>query len=560
METRNCKNCNTLFEILDRDLEFYEKISPRIEEEIIKIPSPKLCPDCRQQRRLSFLNERNLYRRECDITKKNIISIFSPDKEIKVFESKEWWWDNWTAFDYWKNPNFEKSMFDNFKELFLEVPKSSLTVINSENSEYNNFLSYSKNTYMSFGSEKIEDSSYVSSSQKIKKSFDIWWSDSINDSYEVFDCYRVYKSFYVSSSKDLSNCNFCDNCLNCQFCTFSSGLVNKKYCIMNKEYSKEEYEKKLSELNFFEANRISEYKEIYRKFLLTIPHKYNHSENIEKSIGDYIYNVKNSFCIFNGVELEDSSYAYECGWTSKLWDCSHTYKGGWNNLESIGISNSFKILFSFDINDSEYIYYSAHMFNCKNCILCTWMKSAEYCILNKQYTKKEYQILARKIFNYMKKTWEWWEFFPSSISLFWYNETVALEYSPLSKEEVKQRWFNWSDYKAPFPKVKKIIPASKLPNNIKDVPDDILNWAIECSESKKLFKIMVWELDFYRRHNIWIPKNHPDERHRQRLNKRNPRKLLKRKCDICEVDIQTTYSLNRDEKILCQVCYEKEMY
>ena len=108
---------------------------------------------------------------------------------------------------------------------------------------------------------------------------------------------------------------------------------------------------------------------------------------------------------------------------------------------------------------------------------------------------------------------EWGEFFPASLSPFGYNETVAQEYYPLSRSEAISQGFNWSDYEAPFPKVEKIIPASRLPENIDDIPDDILAWAIECEVTKKPFRIIAQELEFYRKHNIPIPKRHPDQRH-----------------------------------------------
>jgi hypothetical protein len=74
VETKSCKQCNSTFEITDKDIEFYDKISPSfpspdsIESGLKKfsIPTPTLCPDCRQQRRLSFRNLRNLYKRKCD--------------------------------------------------------------------------------------------------------------------------------------------------------------------------------------------------------------------------------------------------------------------------------------------------------------------------------------------------------------------------------------------------------------------------------------------------------------------------------------------------------------
>ena len=68
IQTKICKQCNTSFDITDRDLEFYDKVSPKIGSEKFQIPAPSLCPDCRQQRRLVFRNERKLYKRKCDAT------------------------------------------------------------------------------------------------------------------------------------------------------------------------------------------------------------------------------------------------------------------------------------------------------------------------------------------------------------------------------------------------------------------------------------------------------------------------------------------------------------
>ena len=137
---------------------------------------------------------------------------------------------------------------------------------------------------------------------------------------------------------------------------------------------------------------------------------------------------------------------------------------------------------------------------------------------------------------------EWGEFFPASLSPFGYNETVAQEYYPLSRSEAISQGFNWSDYEAPFPKVEKIIPASRLPDNIDDIPDDILAWAIECEVSKKPFRIIKQELEFYRKHHLPIPRRHPDVRHMDRMKMRNPRKLFERLCDCekCEENNKTS--------------------
>ena len=82
-----------------------------------------------------------------------------------------------------------------------------------------------------------------------------------------------------------------------------------------------------------------------------------------------------------------------------------------------------------------------------------------------------------------------------------------MEYYPIERRDAINRVstdgktiFNWSNYENPKPDVAKIIPASKLPADITQIPDDILNWAIECEVTGKPFRIIKKELDFYRKH------------------------------------------------------------
>ena len=100
IETKTCKHCSASFDITDLDLQFYDKVSPVFNSIKYPISSPTLCPDCRQQRRLSFRNEKNLYKRKCDLTQKDIISIYSPDKPYKIYEQSEWWSDRWDPLEY----------------------------------------------------------------------------------------------------------------------------------------------------------------------------------------------------------------------------------------------------------------------------------------------------------------------------------------------------------------------------------------------------------------------------------------------------------------------------
>ena len=163
----------------------------------------------------------------------------------------------------------------------------------------------------------------------------------------------------------------------------------------------------------------------------------------------------------------------------------------------------------------------------------------------------------------MKKTGEWGEFFKPSISPFGYNETVANEYFPLTKDEAVKKGFNLSDFVSPPPKADKVISAADMkviPGNINEIPDEIINWALTCEITGKLYKIQKNELKFYKENNLPIPRRHPDQRHKDRMTLINPRKLWDRKCAKCGASIKTTYSPERPETVYCEACYLKEVY
>src|SRR3989344_1106554 len=110
-----CQNCKKDFEIGKEELIFYDKI---------KVPTPKLCPDCRLQQRMVFRNERTLYKRKSDVphSQGEIFSIFSPDSKQKVYDHKTWWGDSWDATSYGQDIDFSKPFFEQLKNLWLNVP------------------------------------------------------------------------------------------------------------------------------------------------------------------------------------------------------------------------------------------------------------------------------------------------------------------------------------------------------------------------------------------------------------------------------------------------------
>lgn len=203
------------------------------------------------------------------------------------------------------------------------------------------------------------------------------------------------------------------------------------------------------------------------------------------------------------------------------------------------------------------------------------MQAAQYCVLNKQYSREEWERLVSRIIEHMQGTGEWGEFLPKEVFCFGYNKTTAQMYYPLGREQALAAGYKWDDYELPQPDVANKITAADLPDNIDDVMDDILERAIECEATGKLFKITPRELKFYREQRIPLPRRHYDQRHLDRFSKRNPRRFWKRECMCdknghghvgdhagggCAVEFLTSYSPERPEIVYCEACYMKTVY
>ncbi|NUJ98065.1 hypothetical protein HGA92_04745 [Candidatus Gracilibacteria bacterium] len=553
------------------------------------IPSPTLCPDCRQQRRLSFRNERKLYKRKCDATEKNIITMFSPDKPYKVYGQDAWWSDNWDVLDYGRDFDFNRPFFEQFNDILKEIPHFHNAVAKNINSDYVNYSANTADSYLIFASSQNKSCYYcrwVMNSEKLMDS-----NNTIN-SEECYYCIDVNNSvgdFYCISCKDTAFCYSSYDLIGCQNCIACSNLRNKQYCIFNEEYSKEKYNE--------EKEKYKNYETLLKQVLKKSIHKNVNLTNTQNSFGDYLINSKDCNQCFDGEKLENCKYVSNTLDMDSAQDMDFQAFDTHFCYECLGTEYTSNALFSYaTLEGSSKVLYSFGTFSSSNIFGCVYVKNKSYCILNKQYTKSEYEALVPKIISHMMKTGEWGEFFPSSLSPFGYNETVAQEYFPINppvltdiplikgdrqngveaggfyyidrkgntyktlQEAGERPVFKYSTYETPFPKVEKIIPASKLPENITDIPDDILNWAIECEITKKPFKIIPQELDFYRKHNLPIPRRHPDQRHLDRMSLRNPRHLYSRNCDKCGKEIQTTYAPERPEIVYCEECYNKEMY
>ena len=566
-ETKNCQSCKKDFVIDSEDFNFYEKI---------KVPPPTWCSVCRTMRRLQWRNEHSLFRRPNAEKGKNdlLISIYHPDANIKTYSKEMWWSDRWDSSSYGREYDFSRTFFEQFKELMEDAPHIALSDSKSVNSRFCNITVEMKNCYLVTAAWTSEDSMYCNRISGCKFTQDSYICYNTEFWYENIYCRDSSRLFFSRESESCVDSYFlydCRNCLNCILCT---NLRNKSYCIENVQYTREEYLKKKEELALDTRSGIEKAKEIYQELYNEAFHKHLKLTNTTNVVGDHVLNSRNCFSVFDiAGEYENVKYA---NWgTKKLNDSYDVGPGCGDGSEltyegiSIGVKNS-NCHFGAIVWYSRNVFYSFMMNNCQDCFGCTEMNGKKYCILNKQYTKEEYEELLPKIIKQMGdipyvdkkgRVYKYGEFFPSEISPFAYNETVAEDYFPLGRKTAESEGYSWRDYSPGSYQI--TMKGDELPEAISDIDDSMLGEVIECRITKKPFKILEQELNFYRRLNFPLPSLHPDERHNQRLKLRNPMVLRKRNCFLCNKEIDTTYLLEEEggpKKVICTECYKKEIY
>jgi uncharacterized protein YbaR (Trm112 family) len=568
MSTENsiCQNCKQSFEIDDQDFKFYEKVSA---------PTPLYCPSCRMQRRLVHRNERSLYKRACDLCEKSVVSIYPEKTPFPVYCQKCWWSDGWDPKNFGLEYNSERPFLEQLQELRNKVPRIALLVITSVNSEYTNNTGDLKNCYLIFAAEKNEDCYYGRLMMNCKFVTDAAFVYDSELCYEVVDCRDSYNCMFSERCQSSTDLLFCFNARDSQNCILSTNIRHKRYYIENKQATKEEYEKKRKEiLSSYENLEVAKkrFHDLKSQSLV----KYAFQAKCYDATGDYLYNCHEARMLF------DASNAKACRYLADAEDPIDCYDG--NNIyykpelcyDTMGILQCYKSKHSIYIFYCNEVEYCDSSYNAEQCFGCVGIKKGRYSILNKEYTPEEYARLKKKIIISMKEDGSYGSFIPPQCSLFGYNETLAKDFFPLSKEEVQEKGFKWQEAASGM-FGRETIPLGAMPGTIAGVGDNILDEVLVCKECSRNFRITKGELDFYRKMGVPLPHKDFECRHQDRMRSRTPRKLFPRQCvcdykvyenttkhqhhpeSRCPNEFKTSYSPDRPEIVYCESCYNAEV-
>ncbi|EKD76369.1 MAG: hypothetical protein ACD_43C00138G0004 [uncultured bacterium] len=575
--TVTCQNCTQSFVVTTADNAFYQKI---------KVPAPTFCWQCRMQRRFSYRNERSLYAGICAKTGKAVITCFKPSSGITIYDRDIWWGDDWSATSFGQDYNWQQPFFTQFQALVQHVPFPAVFNNKCDNSAYCNHVGELKNCYLVFASWGGENSAYGEQILDVKDSCDVL---GVGKSELVYDClssdqlYNVdfaHNAEHCHSAKFLFDCRGVSNCFGC------TNLRNKSFYIFNQPYSEADYYTELKKYDTGSYRALELIKAKFAELKRQAIHRFAVITNSTNSSGDnllYVNNTQYSFgtknqvsdCkyVFNALEMTDVYDGYGVGAKAELL---------YEAMDS-GVDGRMQ-LFVAVVWGSSNMYYSYNCFNCHDCFGCVGLRNAQYCLLNKPYSKEEYERLLPRLIEQMKavpftdkmgRTYRFGEYFPTELSPFAYNETAAQEYFPLTAAETQAQ--NWQWYNDDRSKNTATIAAADLPDHINEALDSITKETISCLHAGKckeqcttLYKIIPSELALLHKKNIALPRLCPNCRHYARLKQRYPLNLWQRRCQCpvqhkthtpgqCPVEFQTTYNPDRSETVYCEKCYQAEV-
>lgn len=565
MENRNCQNCKTDFTIYPDDVSFYQSI---------QVPHPTFCPPCRAQRRFMWRNERSLYKRACSKCDKSLISLYDAQAPFPVYCKECWYGDAWDPLSFGAPYDSTKTFFEQFKELQSKVPRLAIWVVNCVNSDYTNLSYNNKNGYLGFGFRDSEDSAYVARAVGLRSTFDSTYTHHSEGVYEAINVDKSYHSRYVEESEGVVDSLFVSNCRNVQNCL---GVVNARgssYVYMGEQLSKEEYQARVTALDLGSREVIARLAQQFQALKAGVPYKYAKLTNAIDSTGDHLINAKNCKDVYDGFELENVRYSSWVFTSKEVSDC-YGMGGSQYVYEAISPEEVANAKFIAITDTSNNVEYTDLCMGSSNLFGCIALRTKKYCILNREYTKEEYEKLRTQIIDDMKanpyidalgRVFAYGEFFPYDLAPFAYNETTAQEMYPLTREQALERGFGWKEESERNYTI--TIPTDAIPDNIKDVPDTITGEVLGCShhgdcqhQCTIAFRITEMELSFYRANTIPLPTECPNCRHYARLAKRNALQTWHRACQNagCPNEFETTYSPDRKEIIYCETCYQKEV-
>ncbi len=549
MDTKTCEHCKKEFKITNRELDQYKQVNLLI---------PDICVFCRWRQHFAFWPFGKFRKGVSALSGESLITILPENARYPIYTSKEWWSDKWDATKYGQDYDSTKPFFDQLKELQGKVPRPHQQGTNSVNSEWSDDAWDSKNCYLSRSVANAENIMYGYRAIGAKNSIDVSHVYTLDKCYACTYCFNSYDLIFSFNCHDCLSSTFLFDCRNCSDCFMSFNLRGKKFNIRNKQYTKEEYEEEMKNVDLGSNENLENLKTEYKRMLKeNAVHKEHFNSKTSNSVGCFMANCNNCINVFS---WEDSENCTNCLRGLKSKDCIDL-TGNWI-MELSGnnscCTNGYDVRYSIWCDNIRYSEYLDQCLECEYCFGSVGLKKKKYYILNKQYTKEEYEKLRQKIISDMKLNGEYGKFPPYSMGLCDFTLSTGMIYaSDTTRELIESQGGIWDSHTEVIVEGKS---ASELPDHIKNTDDSVIKTALICPVTSWRFNIAEEELRFLRNKNIALPRVHFDVRTKERMKSLSVTSSNPGTCCFCKKNINAYYPLEWGYKnIACEECYIKNI-
>lgn len=411
--------------------------------------------------------------------------------------------------------DFDSSFFQNYAKLTQQTPFPARMIDpGSENSDFAEAVRRSKNIYLShIVIHECENILYTFYTQDRVRNVlnSVLVRDGCDNVYQSSGVIRWFNIFYSRYIVNCSNVWFSSNLMGCQECLFCDNLENQSYCIDNKPVDKAVYLAKKKEILSDPAKFFAYYMQV---------------NLVSKNFNSH--NIKGQFCI-DSNNVENGYFWYRVQDARNIFFVGH--KEGRHNVldtfcsDEVGYGDMFGCVnigrannvYLCDCIVWQSLYYCFNCWECSYCLGCSWLKNKSFCILNKEYSKEDWYVLANKIFAQMESDWILWAYFPASTNPLYFNDTAAyLIDDSFTKEEVTKEWYLRRDEEinVDIAPNADVITTQDLAQyqwfdsvEKRQIDPEIMKKVIK-DEKWNYYKIVPMELDFLMKHGLPLPALH----------------------------------------------------
>ena len=550
---RTCSITDEKWMMDEDEINWYKKFN---------VPPSRLSPFARwKQRTASYTGYQFWYNKDCE-TGKTLITHFHPASYWKIMDDKEWFQKDFSS----ENLEFDLSspFFDKVEELIKKVPVNAFRNIEEPVNSIGTISLGDVDSYFALATQS-QRCYYSADSTKIEDSMEVFVSRQVDRSYNVLHSYNISDSKVVRESRQCMKCFFIFDCRNCESCFFSWNHRNKKYLWFNEQLTKDEWERRFSEIDL---TKRSVYEEWLRKFKDALrkeavwPENFNfHCEN---SSGEYLTNCTNCDTVFFGEESTDSSWS--C-YLKDSRDCFHADAPWCSGCYLCGVGARCEgCKFCWVCFRCQRCEYCINCYECENCFGCVGLNRKKFCIFNKQYSEEEYWQKLDEIKCAMLDRGEYGQGFPVKFSNGYTPESGMGWMFSLTKEEItpfEPLAFEPGDAGAFGPLAQRVSEAKtqdEVPDALEDLDDSWVGTPIFDADYKRPFAYQKHEIAYCKKYGIAPYTTHFLSRFWSAQKEMNLILPVDAQCGACSKALTVSKNLTYpDRKIYCMECYLKHL-